>query len=273
MKLILLVSFLLCFQWAVSQSIDTSSLRATSDSVDWISIKTDSGIVHAVIAVPPGKGPFPAIIILHGTHGFAREYIQLAQEFAKKGIVGIAACWFAGHKGQGQKFITPIDFNDAPPLVDAPGEDRFRIARVTIDSLVRNVSSLTFVKTNHLALFGHSRGGGAALNYVLTHPGRVDALILNSVGYPPGVTKQASKIDIPVFVLHGTADGNPSEGSSEFAKVEMARQFEARLRTAKRDIEVKYFEGSGHNAIFSNSAQFDESVKLIFTFLRKKLTN
>ena len=273
MKLTLLVAFLLCFQWGEAQSIDFGSLWAKPDSVDWINIKTDSGTIHAAIALPPGKGPFPAMIILHGTHGFAREYIQLAQEFAKKGIVGIAACWFAGRKGEGQKFITPIDFNDAPPLVDAPGEDRFRIAGVTIDSLVRRVSSLSFVKTNHLALFGHSRGGGSALHYVLTHPGRVHALILNSVGYPPGVVNQSSKIDIPLFVLHGTADGNPGDGGSEFTKIEMAREFESWLRNARRDITVKYFEGSGHNALFSNSAQFHETVKLVHSFLLKKLSN
>ena len=187
--------------------------------------------------------------------------------------MGIAACWFAGRKGEGQKFITPIDFNDAPPLIDAPGEDRFRIAGVTIDSLVRRVSSLSFVKTNHLALFGHSRGGGSALHYVLTHPGRVHALILNSVGYPPGVVNQSSKIDIPLFVLHGTADGNPGDGGSEFTKIEMAREFESWLRNARRDITVKYFEGSGHNALFSNSAQFHETVKLVHSFLLKKLSN
>jgi alpha-beta hydrolase superfamily lysophospholipase len=272
MKLILLVSFLLCFQWAGSQSVDTSSLLPTLDSVDWISIKTDSGVIHAAIAIPEGKAPFPAIIILHGTHGFAREYVHLAQEFAKNGIVGIAACWFAGRKGGGQKFITPIDFNDAPPLVDAPGEDRFRIARVTIDSLVRKISTLPYVKTNQLALFGHSRGGGASLNYVLTHPFKVQVIILNSTGYPADVIRRASEVDIPVLIIHGT-ENNPDEGGSPLANIEMARQFETALRTARKDIQVKYFEGSGHNALFSNSAQFDGTVKQVVTFLLKKLSN
>ena len=272
MKLILLVSFLLCFQWAGSQSVDTSSLLPTLDSVDWISIKTDSGVIHAAIAIPEGKAPFPAIIILHGTHGFAREYVHLAQEFAKNGIVGIAACWFAGRKGGGQKFITPIDFNDAPPLVDAPGEDRFRIARVTIDSLVGKLSALPYVKKNQLALFGHSRGGGASLNYVLTHPFKVQVIILNSTGYPADVIRRASEVDIPVLIIHGT-ENNPDEGGSPLANIEMARQFETALRTARKDIQVKYFEGSGHNALFSNSAQFDGTVKQIVTFLLKKLSN
>lgn len=270
-KAILFLSALLCFRHGPKQILDTGIVRAKSDSVDWISIKTDSGIVHAAIAIPPGKGPFPAIIILHGTHGFAREYVHLAQEFAKKEIVGIAACWFAGRKGGGQKFITPIDFNDAPPLVDE-GEDRFRIGRVTIDSLVGKVATLPYVRKNQLALFGHSRGGGASLNYVLTQPNKVQVIILNSTGYPPDVIRRASEVDIPVLIIHGT-ENNPGEGGSPLSNIEMARQLETALRTAKKDVEVKYYEGNGHNALFSNSAQFDETVKLVLTFVRKKLTN
>jgi alpha-beta hydrolase superfamily lysophospholipase len=269
MKLIILVSLLLCFQAARSQSINPGSLRALSDSVVWIKIKTDSSVIHAAIAIPAGKGPFPAIIILHGTHGFAQEYVNMAQEFAKNGIVGIAACWFAGRKGGGQKFITPIDFNDAPPL-DDEGEDRFRIARVTIDSLVGKVSTLPYVKKNQLALFGHSRGGGASLNYVLTHPDKVQVLILNSTGYPPELTKRASEVNVPVLMIHGT-ENNPTEGGSPLSNIEMARQFETALRTARKDVEVKYYEGSGHNALFSNREQFDETIKQVSTFLLKKL--
>lgn len=95
----------------VAQKANLSS--ALKDSVDWITVRTDSGVVHAAVAMPEGNGPFPAIIILHGTHGFAQEYVQLARRFAAKGFIGIAACWFAGRKGGGQRFITPIDFADA----------------------------------------------------------------------------------------------------------------------------------------------------------------
>jgi hypothetical protein len=74
-KAILFVAILLPFKQAWTQSQSATILQGTSDSVNWISVKTDSGTVHAAVAVPKGKGPFPAIIILHGTHGFAEEYI------------------------------------------------------------------------------------------------------------------------------------------------------------------------------------------------------
>src|SRR5262245_42224623 len=44
-------------------------------AVQWVKIATsDSGAMIAAIARPGGTGPFPAVLILHGTHGFALEY-------------------------------------------------------------------------------------------------------------------------------------------------------------------------------------------------------
>jgi dienelactone hydrolase len=236
-------------------------------SISWIQVQTDSGVVHAAIAAPKGTGPFPAIIILHGTHGFAEEYIRLAQRMAEKDIVGIAACWFAGRKGEGTRFITPVEFNDAPPLIDVPGSDRFRLARVAIDSLMQKVNLLPFVRKDHLAIFGHSRGAGASLDYVLAHPGNVKTIILNSCGYSPEIIKRAAEFEAAVLILHGTND-NPADGGSAFTNIAMVSKFEAALRRENKQVEVKYYEGSGHNSIFSDARQFDDTVQRISIFLQ-----
>ena len=249
---------------------DMSSGGAIKDSVYWIQVTTDSGVIHAAIAIPKGTGPFPAIVILHGSHGFAEEYIQFARQIARNGIVGIAACWFAGRRGEGSRFITPIDCNDAPPLVDVAGTNRFRIARQTIDSLVGKVRTLHYVKPGSLVLFGHSRGAGAALDYVLTHPGSVQGAVLNSGGYPNEFSERVSEINVPILILHGIAD-SPAEGGSAFTDVSMARQFEAALRAAKKNVEVKYYEESGHNSVFTNSTQFEDTIQRISDFVRNKL--
>lgn len=266
-KAILLVAMVLCFKQAWTQAPNRA---ARPDSLHWISVETDSGVVHAAVAIPAGKAPFPAVIILHGTHGFAQEYVRLATSLAKKGFVGIAACWFAGRKGAGRQFITPIEFGDAPPLVDVAGTERFRIARHSIDMLLQQVGTLPYVRKNRMALLGHSRGAGAALDYVLTHPGKVQALVLNSCGYPPEVTGRAAEVSAPVLVMHGTAD-NPADGGSAFTDITMARAFEAALRKAKKDVETTYFENSGHNALFSSAAQFEETVDRAAAFLKNKL--
>ena len=257
-------------QQAWTQNPNLATDRTDRDSLYWIHVRTDSGVVHAAVAVPKGRGPFPAVVILHGTHGFAQEYINIARRLADSGIVGIAACWFAGRKGVGERFITPINFNDAPPFVDVAGLDRFRIARSTIDTLLVEVKKLPQVQKNRVALFGHSRGGGAALDYALSYPGKMQAIILNSAGYPPDVIQWSSKLDVPILIIHGTAD-DPAEGGSAFTNIAVAKQFEATLKAAKKDVEVKYYEGSGHNALFSNSAQFNDTIHQILQFLRMKV--
>jgi dienelactone hydrolase len=247
-----------------------SAQGQSRDSVSWLHVPTDSGTIHAAIAMPTGKGPFPAVIILHGTHGFADEYVKMARQLARNGIIGIAACWFAGRLGEGVRFITPIEFKDAPPLVDVPGLGRFRISRWTLDSLVRKVNSLAEVQPGNVMFFGHSRGAGAALDFVLTHPGKVKGLILNSCGYPPEVTKRAAEINIPVLMLHGTAD-SPADGGSAVTNISMANQFETALRSANKNVEANYYKDGGHNGIFTNSAQFEDTIQRMSKFMQNKL--
>lgn len=269
-KAIIFIAILLRFSTAWAQSENASNPQRSKDSVTWISVSTDSGIVHAAVAVPNGNGPFPAIIILHGTHGFGQEYVKLARGFAANGFIGIAACWFAGGKGAGQRFITPIEFKDAPPFIDVAGSERFRIARTVIDSLIGKIITLPYVQKNNLALMGHSRGAGASLDYVLTHPGKAQALVLNSCGYPPAVTKRAAEVSAPLFILHGITD-NATDGGSDFTKITMAHTFEAALRAANKDVEVKYFESGGHNSLFTNPSQFDNTIRLVVAFLKRKM--
>lgn len=263
LRVTLCVVFLVCFQhvWTQPQNVGT-----TADSVYWINVSTDSGVVHAAIAMPEGSGPFPAIIILHGTNGFAQEYVQLARRFAANGFISIAACWFKGRKGEGLSFITPIDFADAPPLVDEP--DRFRFSRKSIDSLIAKLITLPKIQKGALALMGHARGAGACLDYVRTHTGKVQALILNSCGYPPEVIKRAAEINVPVLMLHGTV--NPPSDGSPFHDIELARRFEDALKKTNKDVEVKYYEASDINALFTNSSQFDDTVERVSNFLQKK---
>ena len=68
--------------------------------VEWIKVAAPgSGAMLAAVARPPGNGPFPTIILMHGTHGFAQEYVRLARDLADGGVIAVAACWFRGSGG------------------------------------------------------------------------------------------------------------------------------------------------------------------------------
>ena len=135
-----------------------------------------------------------------------------------------------------------------------------------VDALVRAVRTFPGVRADRVALFGHSRGGGAVLNYVLGE-GDVQAAVLNSAGYPPELTDRAAHLRVPILMLHGTLD-NPSDGGSAMTDVRMARAFEAGLRRAGRPVDAVYYEG-GHNSIFTSAAQRDNEVQRIAAFLRR----
>ena len=88
-------------------------------AAEWIRVTVSGvGALIAAVARPLGTGPFPTVVLLHGSHGFAQEYVHLAQDLAHGGLLSVAACWFSGGGGAGSRFITPIVCPEAPPRPD-----------------------------------------------------------------------------------------------------------------------------------------------------------
>ncbi len=237
-------------------------------AVQWVKISVPTlGILVAAVARPPGAGPFPTVVLLHGSHGFAQEYVRLAQDLASGGLLAVAACWFHGGGGTGSRFITPIDCPESPPMPNATSPE----AMQTVDALVQAARTLPGARPDRIGLFGHSRGGGAALNYIL-RVGHVQAAVLNSAGYPSQLADLSSRVKAPILMLHGTAD-SPADGGAAVTNVQLARDFEARLRAAGKLVEAMYYEGGRHNGIFSNSTQYRDEVERMLAFLLRHLRN
>ncbi len=231
-------------------------------AVQWLQIPlADDRRLLAAVARPPGERSFPAVVILHGSHGFAREYVTLATDLAHVGLVGVAACWFSPGSGPGMRFVTPIACPGAPPMpkpTDPSALDR-------VDSLLQAVRTLPGVKPDRVALFGHSRGAGLALTYALTTK-KAQAVLLDSSGYPAELTARAAELAAPLLILHGTADG-PADGGSAMTAVGKARAFEAGVASAGGRVEAKYYAGAGHNAIFTDPVQYQDELQRIKAFL------
>ena len=91
--------------------------------IEWVRVAAPGGELSAAVARPPGKGPFPVIVILHGTDGFAREYVRLAYDLARmSGVVTVAGCWFSGSQGEGRQFVTSIECQGAPAMPGAASD-------------------------------------------------------------------------------------------------------------------------------------------------------
>jgi dienelactone hydrolase len=221
----------------------------------------DLGVMRAAVARSSGSGPFPAVLVLHGTHGFARQYVEWATDLARAGFIAVAACWFSGGGGDTNAVTPPIPCPDIPPL--GPGE--YPEAAQLVDALVQATRALPGTRGDRLALIGHSRGGGATQQYLLAD-GNVQAAVLHSSGYGLKPWNRAADFKVPILIMHGTADSY-----SENTKVDFARQFEAGLRANMKPVETAYCDGCGHNTFFTNSTQRDDEMKRMVEFLRRHL--
>ena len=231
--------------------------------VKWVRVAVpDLGVMRAAVARPSGTGSFPAVLLLHGTHGFARQYVEWANDLARAGFIAVAACWFSGGGGAGLNDVTPpIPCPEIPPL----GSGEYPDAVQFVDALVQATRALPGARADWVALVGHSRGAGAAQQYLLSD-GTVQAAVLHSSGYALRPWNRAAEFNVPILIMHGTADSLGE--NTQFA---FARKFEMSLRANMKPVETAYCEGCNHNTFFTNSTQRDDELKGMIEFLRRRL--
>lgn len=232
-------------------------------SVTYEEMDVPGGKVLLAVARPASPGKGPALLILHGTHGFATDYVQIAREVASAGYVAVAACWFAPGTGPGMRFISPKPCpTGAPPIVRGDETN----AQKRVAAIVAVVASLPGVDRGRVVLMGHSRGGGAALYYALGG-GPAEGIILNSGPYPPDAIERVSAITAPVLILHGEKDG-PSDGGSEMTSATRARAFVSALKLARVRVTANFYPEGSHNSLFTDPVQHRAAIKAIVRYLR-----
>lgn len=220
------------------------------------------GAMLITIARPKARGRRPAVLILHGTHGFADEYVTLAREIASAGFVGVAACWFAPGQGKGMRFVTPRACPAAtPPLTDGDTPDG--LARAA--ALAQAVANLPEVDPDRIVLMGHSRGAVATMYHALNQ-GRACGIILNSGAYPPDAVQRAASVGVSVLVLHGNAD-DATQGGSPMTAPARAREFVRSLRQAGKRVDVKFYGNGNHNSLFLDARQQRDEIAEIVRFV------
>lgn len=220
---------------------------APAQQITWQRVPVPGQSPLLVAIARPAQGRVRgAVLLLHGTHGFADQYVELAQDFARAGYLGVAACWFREGQGAGLRFVTPIACPaDTPPLVDAASPD----AQARLKALMAAVRRMP--GGGRVALFGHSRGAGVVRTYLLGG-GKAAAAILNSSGHPDATPDQVAPIRSRILIVHGEADG-PADGGSPITAISRARRFEAALKSGGKPVETLYHPG-GHNALFTDPA-------------------
>src|SRR5262245_59372346 len=60
---------------------------------EWIKVDGRGHKFLAAVLRPPGGGPFPVVVLLHGASGLQRGHVELAQEISSAGFVVVVGCW------------------------------------------------------------------------------------------------------------------------------------------------------------------------------------
>ena len=151
--------------------------HTASFSQYYIEYPSDGLTITGVMYVPPGEGPFPTLILLHG-------YVDRELYFAG------ADTWQAAEffAGQGYLVISP----DLRSWGESdPGLSLFHTG-LTADviNLIASLETLPEADTDHIGLWGHSMGGGIATKVLAVAGNHIDAAVL----YAPNSADDADLI-------------------------------------------------------------------------------
>lgn len=190
-----------------------------------VSYKSGDDTVNAVMYTPKGKGPFPALVVIHEWWGLNDWVKDQASKLADQGYVTVAVDLYRG------KVATSAD--EAHELMRGMPEDRaIRDLRAAVDYL----ASQSNVDKSRIGSIGWCMGGGYSLGLALTEP-RLKAAVIN-YGRLATDPNDLKKINSAILGIFGAQDrGIP---------VEDVKKFEAQLKSLGKNVEIHIYPDAGH---------------------------
>ena len=221
-----------------------------------VSYKSGDETVNAVLYTPVGKGPFPAIIVIHEWWGLNDWVKDQAAKLAGEGYAALAIDLYRG------KVATTPD--QAHEIMRGVPEDR---AKRDLHSAFAFLQSQANVKKDRIGAIGWCMGGGYSLDVALQEPAlAADVINYGHLATDPDALK---KINAPILGLFGALDqGIPPHDVKKFLET---------LDGMGKKIEIKIYDDAGHGFENPNNkdgyraADAADAWKRIVTFLGETL--
>jgi len=223
-----------------------------------------------MLFVPDGDGPFPAVVIIHGSGSSARErnwYLTLSSYMKENGTVVLLPDKRGCEKSQGDWRTASLEdlATDTLAAIDfMKSQETVEVSHIGIIGMSQGgvIASIVASKSPDLDFAINMVGPSVTLYEQLLHE---ENFTLREMGMLPGISNLISHassyilenitnkewykvvgnfdplpywrtVNIPVLVLHGSEDHNTPS-------VESKRRFEA---LGKDNFRVIIYEGSGH---------------------------
>jgi carboxymethylenebutenolidase len=190
-----------------------------------VSYKSGDETVQAVLYTPTGKGPFPAIIVIHEWWGLNDWVKEQASKLSDQGYEALAIDLYRG------KVATTPDM--AHEIMRGVPEDR---AKRDLHAAFEFLQLQPGVKKNRIGAIGWCMGGGYALDVALQEPTlAADVINYGHLATDPTALK---KINAPILGLFGGQDqGIPPADVKKFGET---------LDKMGKKIDIKIYDDAGH---------------------------
>jgi carboxymethylenebutenolidase len=190
-----------------------------------VSYKSGAETVSGLLVTPEGKGPFPAVVVIHEWWGLDAWVKDQARALAREGYVALAVDLYRGKVTDKQE--------EAHQLMSGMPEDR---AMRDLKAALAFLKSRKDVRANRIGAIGWCMGGKYALKLATEEPALAAAAAY--YGAPPTEPAAIARIKAPVLGNFGAEDTGPSP--------EQVRAFEAAMKKAGKTVDVKLYPGAGH---------------------------
>src|SRR5271166_6182709 len=200
----------------------TSALAADSKSVSY---KSGDETVQGILYTPAGKGPFPALIVIHEWWGLNDWVKEQASKLADQGYVALAIDLYRG------KVATTPDM--AHEIMRGVPEDR---AKRDLHAAFEFLSAQPNVRKDRIGSIGWCMGGGYSLDVALQEP-TLAADVIN-YGHLATDLDALKKINAPILGLFGGQDRGITPDD--------VHKFEQTLKTLGKRVDTKIYDDAGH---------------------------
>lgn len=181
--------------------------------------------VHGYLALPDGKGPFPALVLVHEWMGQDEWVREKARAFASKGYASLAVDLYRGQVAS--------DADTAHQLSRGLPQDR---ALRDLKASFAYLASRKDVDPKRIGDIGWCMGGGYAIGLATAEP-RLAAAV-SYYGPLPTDPDAVARIKASFLGNYGADDkGIPPSA---------VKAFEEKARKAGAKVDIKIYPGAGH---------------------------
>src|SRR5262245_47206415 len=182
--------------------------------------------INADLYTPRGKGPFPAVVLLHGCGGVTPNVPAWAQWLQSEGYAALVVNSF---QGRGLNNIC----GDSTPL--RPAE-----RAADIFAAAAKLESMGVVDADRIAAMGFTHGGGTVLGAWRTQAKHPDVKLRALIAFYPGCQGRLAPPDAPpLLILAG--------GKDDWAPTEPCVKLEAAAREAGSAVTLVVYPDARHH--------------------------